>query len=582
MSDPDDRGLSQFDRNFFGGEQKFTRVGRGELGGKAAGLEMIRNEILSRFDADAFPDVQVAVPTLTVLTTQVFDLFMERNELHPERLAELSDVRIAHSFQRASFPSEFVGDLRALITNVHTPLAVRSSSLLEDALSHPFAGVYGTKMIPNNQPDVDTRFRKLVEAVKFVYSSTCFRGARAYVESVGRKLGDEKMAVVIQEVIGTRHRDRFYPELSGVGRSFNYYPSGHAKPEDGVVNLALGLGRQIVDGGLSWTYSPAYPKSPVPFNNVGDLLKKTQTTFWSINMGKPPAYDPTRETEYLVKDDLACAEEDGALRHLASTYDGASDRLRPGMNSTGPRVLDFAPILRIDAPPLNDVLVKLLELSREAEGADVEIEFAASLGSYPKGPVRLGFLQARPMMVSDEVVTVSEADFASEGVLAATDQALGNGVREDLQDVVYLKPDRFAAESTRSMVGELEQINRALVAAGRNYLLMGFGRWGSSDPWLGVPVEWSQINGARVIVEATLPDMITDMSQGSHFFHNVISFEVLYLSIRHSGPYPIDWAWLDSLPCEHETPFVRHVRLPKALRVKVDGRGGGGVIKRHE
>lgn len=582
MNTPSGRDLPEFDREFFGAKQTFTRLGNGELGGKAAGLDRIRTRILSMIDPSEFSEIEIAVPTLSVLTTQVFDLFMERNRLFEVAVGDQPDDRIAHAFQRGNFPSEFVGDLRALITGVKSPLAVRSSSLLEDALKHPFAGVYGTKMIPNNQPDTDSRFRRLIEAIKFVYASTYFRGAKDYISSVGKDLLDEKMAVIVQEVVGTRCRDRFYPNLSGVARSFNYYPTGHSRPEDGVVNLALGLGRQIVDGGISWTYSPAYPNSPAPFNNVGDLLKNTQTTYWAINMGKPPIHDPIRETEYLVQTGIDTAERDGTLRQLTSTYDARSDCVRLGMGSAGPRVLDFAPILRLAEPPLNDAIERLLALTREDEGTDIEIEFAMTLKGYPGQPARLGFLQARPMAVSTETIQLTPDELESEVVLVATDQALGNGIRDNLVDVIYLKPDCFEARHTRTIAGELESLNRAIVKEGRNYLLMGFGRWGSSDPWLGVPVNWSQINGARVIVEATLPDMITDMSQGSHFFHNVISFDVLYLSVRYSGAHAIDWAWLERQPVEKETAFVRHVRLKKPLEIKVDGRGGGGVIRRHD
>jgi hypothetical protein len=577
MANPGGPGAPQFGREFLGASETFTRIGAGELGGKASGLELIRERILSRLDASS--EIAAAVPTLTVLTTELFDLFMRRNDLREIALSDEPDERIAAAFQQAELPAEHVGDLRALITSVHTPLAVRSSSLLEDALDHPFAGVYETKMIPNNQPDPDTRFRRLVEAIKFVYASTFFRAAKSYIASIGQEPLAEKMAVVIQEVVGSRYGDRFYPFLSGVGRSYNYYPSGHGRPEDGVVNLALGLGKQIVDGGLSWTYCPAYPEAPAPFKGIGDLLKNTQTEFWAVNMGRPPLPDPIHETEYLVRAGLADAELDGSLDPVVSVYDSASDRIYPGLWTKGPRVIDFAPILSTGLLPLNDLVRRLLALSVEASGGDVEIEFAVDLDRRRTPPARFGFLQVRPMKVSHQEIEVAPEAMEGPAVLLASEQVLGNGRRDDLRDIVFVKPAGFDAKTTPRVALELDRINRSFLSEGGAYLLIGFGRWGSSDPWLGVPVDWGQISAARVIVEATLPEMNPDLSQGSHFFHNLIGFQVLYLSVRHQGAHRIDYDWLDRQETIAETDFVKHVRTARPLEVQVDGRRGRGVIR---
>ncbi len=570
--------LPRFDRSFLGSGNAFTRIGAGEIGGKAAGLKTILDEVLSALSPDEFPEFEVAIPTLTVLTTELFDDFMERNGLYDLALSGESDERIAHGFQKGELSPEFVGDLRALIAGVHSPLAVRSSSLLEDSLEHPFAGVYGTKMIPNNHAGTDARFHRLVEAIKFVYASTFFDEPRNYVSSVGRSLRDEKMAVIIQEVVGFRMDERFYPTVSGVARSYSYYPTGRAEPPDGVVNLALGLGKQIVDGGISWTYCPKYPSAPPPYADVGDTMKNTQTEFWAVNMGTPPPPDPVKETEYLVLADLKAAEYDGSLDQVVSTYDVRSERLRPGMHGPGARVVNFAPILTLDTLHLNDLIARLLELSEGALGRDIEIEFAVALDPLHRARPRFGFLQARPMMVARNVVAVTEEDLASPDVLVASEHSLGNGVREDIRDVVYVKPDCFEARHTPAIAGELAAINRHLAQEGRPYLLVGFGRWGSSDPWLGVPVDWGQISGASVIVEATLPQMTPDLSQGSHFFHNLISFEVLYMSVRHTSAGNIRWDWLDAHEALSESEHVRHVRLDEPLAVSVDGRSGRGVI----
>lgn len=579
MQGHDKDGLQAFGRRFFGAEQTVSQIGEGELGGKGAGLDLIHRKIIPRLESGEFEEFKVAVPTFTVLGTEVFEFFIERNELEEIALSDEPDDRIAHAFQKASFPAEVVGDLRALIRDVHTPLAVRSSSLLEDALNHPFAGVYETKMIPNNDFSEDRRFKRLIEAIKFVYASAFFQGAKRYLRSVKQDIQSERMAVVIQEVVGARREDRFYPVISGVARSYNYYPSGHSEPEDGVVDLALGLGKQIVDGGLSWSFAPTYPRSPLPFNDIGDILKNTQRGFWAVHMGKVTAPDPIHETEFLKEAELEDAESDEVLNYLVSTYDPGSDRIRPGMAQKGPRVLDFAPILRTSSLPVNDLVKKLLEITVEELGTAVEIEFAIELGVFPKEPARFGFLQARPMMLPGEEIQLPEEELTGDGILVASEQSLGNGLREDISDVVYLKPDVFDAQYTMEIAKELEGINRDLMDSDRECLLMGFGRWGSSDRWLGVPVDWGQICSARVIVEATTPDMITDMSQGSHFFHNVISFRVLYLSVKHSGEYDIDFKWLDSQEVVSETRFVKHVRLDKPLLVKVDGRNGRGVIR---
>ena len=579
MSSDDGRGLPDFRRSFHDAKSRFTQIGDGELGGKAAGLDRILSGILPRLAANDYPRFRIDVPALTVLKTGVFDRFMKRNALYDIALTNETDERIALAFQSASLPAEFVGDLRALITEVHSPLAVRSSSLLEDALQHPFAGVYETKMIPANQWDPDTRFRKLIEAIKFVYASTFFRAAKNYIRSVKQDQRSEKMAVIVQEVVGNRHGDHYYPWVSGVARSYNYYATGNSEPEDGVVDLALGLGKQIVDGGIAWTYCPAYPKAPLPFNDIKDLLDTTQRNFWAVNMGSPPPPDPIHETEYLVQADLEVAELDETLHGIASTYDASSDRLRMGTGISGPRVLNFAPILQGESPPLNDLVRDLLKATKEEMNVDVEIEFAVSLPEKSGGQVRFGYLQARPMLVPGDEVVLTAEDLDGSDLLLASDQALGNGERSDIVDVVFLKRDVFDTRHSLAIAGEVEQINRDLVESDTKCLLIGFGRWGSSDHWLGVPVNWGQISAARVIVESTLPDLMTEMSQGSHFFHNVISFGVLYLSLRHAGPHQIDWEWLEAHETVAETPFVRHVRLKSPLTARVDGRSGRGVIR---
>ena len=569
---------ARFNREFFDSSEDFTFIGSGEFGGKASGLAFARDILNKNVNPDDFGEMEINIPRLTVVTTAVFDAFMSRNKLFDIACSGAPDDRIAHAFQKADFPTEFIGDLLALIRKVHQPLAVRSSSLLEDALYHPFAGVYATKMIPNNQLDVETRFHRLVEAVKFVWASTYFQEAKAYIRSTEQAIASEKMAVIIQEVVGLRHGERYYPNLSGVARSYNFYPQGHAKPEQGVVDLALGLGKTIVDGGVVWTYSPAFPRAKPPFASARDMVKLTQSDFWAVNMGKPPAFDPIKESEYMVQPNLREAEEDDALRFVASTYDAQSDRLSPGTGMDGPRVLDFAPILDLNEIPLNKLLKLLLRLCEEAIGAPVEMEFAVTMDSRRRLAPRFGFLQVRPMMVSHEAVDVDEDAMSGTNVLAASDSVLGNGTVNTIQDILYVRPEVFEARNTKAIAEQISKINRTLAEQKRPYLLVGFGRWGSSDPWLGIPVNWSEISAAKAIVEATLPEMNVDLSQGSHFFHNLSSFQVSYFAVRHDGNYRVDWEWLETQHTVSETPFVKHVQLETPLRIEVDGRSGRGVI----
>src|ERR1035441_2485782 len=565
--------LPVFDRKFWDGTFRCTQIGSGSLGGKAKGLVFIKDLLAKRINASSFSDVDINVPTMAVIATDCFDQFIAQNRLAALPFEEMPDDRIAPAFQKCDLPVELLGDLRALNVQVKTPLAIRSSSLLEDALERPFAGVYATKMIPNNQFDPDIRFRRLVEAVKFVYASTYFREARDYIRTTGTKPGEEKMAVIIQEVVGQRRGDRFYPDISGVARSYNFYAFEPARPEDGVVTLALGLGKTIVDGGIAWTFSPAYPKKPPPFASVQELLKGTQTEFWAVNMGKPPAYDPLSETEYLVHATLADAEADDALYLLASTFSPERDRVVPGIGSRGPRILNFAPMLVQEEFPLNNLVKALLNASEKTVHAKVEIEFAITLqgrcGDRPRA--RLGFLQVRSMVVSDQVVDVTVEDLSDPHAIVASDMVMGNGTADDLQDVVFVRPDKFSPLDTPAIAQELESINRELRDQKRPFLLIGFGRWGSSHPSLGIPVDWSQISGARAIVEATLPEMNVELSQGSHFFHNLSSFRASYFMVQHGRRPGINWDWLNRQPVVRETEFICHVRGAEQIWLGVGG-----------
>ncbi|HSM26354.1 MAG TPA: PEP/pyruvate-binding domain-containing protein, partial [Anaerolineaceae bacterium] len=406
-----------------------------EIGGKAHGL-ITAQEILAEFQSDVIPDIKIDIPDLIVIGTSVFDAFMHRNQLFEIAFSNSKDSRIAHAFQQASLPFEILGELRKLVEKWSMPLAVRSSGLLEDTQQQPFAGVYATKMIPNNALNFETRFQKLVEAIKFVWASTFFMIAKDYSKAVHLNIQDEKMAIILQKMVGERHQNRFYPVLSGVARSYNFYPIKPANPEDGVVNLALGLGKTVVDGGKTWTYSPGFPKAPAPFNSTEDLLHETQNEYWVVNMSEGYEYNPIKETEYMQKENLLTAEKDGVLDLLVSTFELQTGRLSTGVGVKGPRVLTFAPLLEHNFVPVNDLLVKLLEKAESKFSSPVEIEFAMTFN-----PHQFSLLQVRPMKVKLENFQISEKDLKSKHNIITSKFVLGNGVLEGLQDIVFVRPE---------------------------------------------------------------------------------------------------------------------------------------------
>lgn len=571
-----DPSVVRFNRNFYHPGNKLTYIGNGSFGGKGNGLLKIHDFLIDKFESSKHLEFEVSVPYLTILRTDVFDAFMKQNRLFSLAYSDIPDSRIALAFQKAELPFQVLGDLRALMAEVKNPLAVRSSSLLEDAMHEPFAGIYGTKMTPNNQLDADTRFQKLVEAIKFVYASTFFKAAKEYIRATRHKTEDEKMAVIIQEVVGKRHEGLFYPDVSGVGRSYNYYAFANADPKDGIVNLALGLGKTIVDGSLCWPYSPALPNLDPPFASVNDLMKNTQTRFWSVNMGKPPAYNPLKETEYLLDNDLTVADYGKNLKYSASTFDANSGRIISGIGKSGPRILNFASLLRLNEPPLNDLLIDLMKITEESFEAPVEIEFALSFSE--NGKHKFGFLQARPMAVCFDEVSVPDLKTIDHSTLVVSDHVLGNGREENIFDVIYIKPQAFDVMQTQLIKLDLELINHSLFQQNRKYILIGFGRWGTSDPTAGIPVNWGQISGAKAIVEACLDNMNFEQSQGSHFFHNVSGFQVFYFSAPDKQNKQIDWQWLEMQKELSKTKYIRHLRFDNPLKIEVDGRTGQGII----
>ncbi len=568
-----------YSRFFHEEYSQFSLIGSGSIGGKARGLAFMDRILARYFDPGKFTGVTVSIPRTLVLGTDVFDDFMRENDLLPQAVMDHSDSHMANLFIKAALPGKIVGDLRDFIRNVKVPLAVRSSSLLEDSLYQPFAGIYATKMLPNDQAGDDVRFLNLVNAIKFVYASTFFRQAKSYINSTPHRVEDEKMAVVIQPVVGQLHSDCFYPDFSGVARSYNYYPVGQAQPEDGVVNVALGLGKTVVDGGVSLRFTPAFAGILPQFTSVKDMFQFSQRDFYAIAMHHVASIAFLEEDQYLVKFGLDRAEKDGVLEYLASTYSRENDAVYDGLGFPGPRIVNFAHILKNEVFPLARIVADLLQLSSEAMNCAVEAEFAATLDPQNVFPAQFSILQIRPLVVQDELVQVDLDERQKESAFCFSDRVLGNGVSQTIRDIVFVKPSAFDAARSPEVAGEVDKLNSRLRAENAPYLLIGPGRWGSTDPWLGIPVKWSQISGVKVVVEASQPSMNVDPSQGSHFFQNMTSLRIGYFTVgmdRARGF--IDWPWLEALPIADETPFLKHIRLAEPVSVMIDGRKSQGVI----
>ncbi|MBE0646102.1 MAG: histidine kinase [Bacteroidetes bacterium] len=573
--------ISDFARGDYDAEDTFLRIGSGSLGGKGRGLAFTDNLLRKYLEPDYFPNMRISIPRTIVLGTDVFAEFIEQNDLLSLAVQNVSDQEILRAFLHADLPPTILGDLRAILDKARFPLAVRSSSLLEDAMYQPFAGIYATVMIPNSSPDISVRFHNLLQAIKYVFASTYFRQAKNYIEATSNRIEEEKMAVIIQEMVGTRHGRYFYPRVSGVARSFNYYPFGKATQKDGVVNLALGLGRTIVDGGTSLQFSPAYPTVYPQFGTTRDLFHNSQLKFFALDLQSDIIRKYPREDQNLVELELKDAEAHGTLTHVASTYSGQDDRLYEGMSRSGTRIITFAPILKSEVIPLNQVIKLLVNMCETAVNAPVEIEFAVRLGSGTPLPAEFSFLQLRPMVKQEAGANVDIEALDPTQLLFRCEKALGNGISR-VRDIVYIKPESFDAMRTREMVREISAINQALLRERRPYLLIGPGRWGSSDPSLGIPVSFSDISDARAIVETTLPNMIIDPSQGSHFFQNLTSFRIAYFTLRHyNDAHAVDWDWLAGLDCVEETKHTRHVRSPEDVMILVDGQTGNGAVLKH-
>ncbi len=554
---------------------QFYRIGAGSIGGKARGLAFVRRLLAERELRSRFPGVEIAVPTATVLATDVFDSFLDDNDLRRFAIECEDDQLLVERFLAARFPEDAARDLGAFLERLSDPVAVRSSSLLEDSQHQPFAGVYDTVMVAHRATSATARLAAVLAAVKRVYASTFLSGAKSYLGATSYRLEEEKMAALVQRVVGSAHGNRFYPEISGVARSENFYPTGPMRPEDGVAAVALGLGRTVVEGGSCVRFCPRYPQHGRVHGSFRQLLDSTQRGFWALALDG----DPQAPSGNDVWCPLETAEGDGTLAAVASTYSPENESLSTGLARSGQRVVTFAPILEKMRLPLSELLTALLAELRQGVGAPVEIEFAVNLAGRGGGNAELGFLQLRPLPRRRENEALDLAAVAPESLLASSRRALGHGERVDLYDLVVVDVRRFERAKSAEVAAEIGRINAKLRAERAPFALIGIGRWGSRDPWLGIPVAWEQVSGAAVIVEAGTAEHPVTPSQGSHFFHHLTSFRVGYLTVNpEAGDGALDWAWLAAQPARSEAHSVRHLRLEDPIRLAIDGRRGCGAL----
>ncbi len=570
--------IADFYREHFDEYLTFTRIGEGSMGGKARGLAFLDHIIKQKQLSDSFENTLISIPRTIVLTTDVFDQFMDENNLYGIGLSEGSDREILDAFLKARLPFRIHKDLLVFISIISGPVAIRSSSLLEDSHFQPFAGVYSTYMIPKAENEI-VMLELLSVAIKSVYASVFYRGSKNYMNATANQIEEEKMGIVLQEVCGQQYGNRFYPTLSGVARSVNFYPIEPEKYEDGFVTLAFGLGKYIVDGGVSLRFSPEYPGKIIQLSDTRMALQETQHEFYSLDLDPSSFIPSTDDSVNLLKLNISDAQGDGTLKFAASTYDYQDDILRDEMVEGGRKVITFAHILKYDLFPLTGILKRVLEIGQQQLNNPVEIEFAANIDISSKKPVAFNLLQIRPIVENYETIRFRLENIPHADTVVFTGLALGNGTIEDLHDIVYVRTENFDASKNREIAERIETINERFIDADINYILIGPGRWGSTDVWRGIPIKWQQISGARVIVESGLENYHIDPSQGTHFFQNLTAFRVGYFNINPStGDGFIDYDFLAEAETVSEDELLRHVRFPQPLTVMIDGKKKLGVI----
>lgn len=571
--------IAEFRRDSFDEYLSLSRIGEGSLGGKARGLAFLDSMIKRNYLYDKWFGVRITIPKTVVLGTDIFDQFMEENNLYKVAMSDLPDNEILKKFLEASLPFRIKEDLYTLISFLKNPLAVRSSSLLEDSYYQPFAGIYSTYMIPNLESDERRMLDMLSEAIKSVYASAYYKDSKAYMTATSNVIDEEKMAIVLQEVVGKRYHNRFYPTFSGVARSINFYPIEPEKSEDGIANIAFGLGKYIVDGGMTLRFSPKYPKKVLQTSTPELALRETQRHFIALDLMadsfKPCIDDAINLLDLRLKE----AEDDRSLRFVASTYDYHSKMLRDGIQKEGKKLVTFSAILNHGLFPLAEILQEVLETGQREMGKPIEIEFAVEMSHAKDAPHTFHLLQIRPIVDNDETMDVDIDHIKVKDTIMTCESALGNGYVDDICNLVYVKPGSFDSSRTPEIAELIGKLNEEFIAKKENYILVGPGRWGSADPHLGIPVKWPQISAARLIVESGLENYRIEPSQGTHFFQNLTSFRVGYFTINpfiKDGTYDIDF--LARQNAVYEDEFIRYIRFENPISIAIDGKKNRGVV----
>ena len=573
--------VAVYQKERFDEYSNFARIGDGSLGGKGRGLAFI-GAMVKRYPKLEHDHFAVTIPKTVVICTDIFDEFMERNELYPVVLSEVDDETILKYFLHASLPARLIEDLMAFFDVVKSPIAVRSSSLLEDSHYQPFAGIYSTYMVPKLEDKYDM-LRTLSDAIKAVYASVFYRDSKAYMTATSNLIDQEKMAIVLQEVVGNRYNDRFYPTISGVARSLNFYPIGNEKAEDGIANIALGLGKYIVDGGQTLRFSPRHPHNILQMSTMDFALRETQTRFYALDLKNLADQFSVDDSFNLLRLNLKDADADGSLKFIVSTYDPYDQVIRDGYYPGGRKILSFVNVLQHEVFPLADTLDQILHVGQDEMGRPIEIEFAVNIDPQNPGFATFYLLQVRPIVDNKEVMEEDLTLVEQEDTILTSTSVLGHGIVTDVQDIIYVKTGAFCSSNNQSIAYDIEKMNRQFTGEEKNYVLVGPGRWGSSDSWLGIPVKWPHISNARVIVECGLENYRVDPSQGTHFFQNLTSFGVGYFTINpFKGDGWFDEGYLNSLPAVEETEYLRHVRFDKPVVIKMDGKKSLGVVLKPE
>lgn len=573
--------VAVYQKERFDEYSNFARIGDGSLGGKGRGLAFI-GAMVKRYPKLEHDHFAVTIPKTVVICTDIFDEFMETNELYPVVLSEVDDETILKYFLRASLPARLIEDLMAFFDVVKSPIAVRSSSLLEDSHYQPFAGIYSTYMVPKLEDKYDM-LRTLSDAIKAVYASVFYRDSKAYMTATSNLIDQEKMAIVLQEVVGNRYNDRFYPTISGVARSLNFYPIGNEKAEDGIANIALGLGKYIVDGGQTLRFSPRHPHNILQMSTMDFALRETQTRFYALDLKNLADQFSVDDSFNLLRLNLKDADADGSLKFIVSTYDPYDQVIRDGYYPGGHKILSFVNVLQHEVFPLADTLDQILHVGEDEMGRPIEIEFAVNIDPQNPGFATFYLLQVRPIVDNKEVMEEDLTLVEQEDTILTSTSVLGHGIVTDVQDIIYVKTGAFCSSNNQSIAYDIEKMNRQFTGEEKNYVLVGPGRWGSSDSWLGIPVKWPHISNARVIVECGLENYRVDPSQGTHFFQNLTSFGVGYFTINpFKGDGWFDEGYLNSLPAVEETEYLRHVRFDKPVVIKMDGKKSLGVVLKPE